>query len=281
MSDLLTIVVPTGRRPEFLARWLRYAAEVAFPWLLIIVDDGGGDSIRETKVLIEQFSKKLKLELIAHENRVDLVEKIGNALDSVRTPFAVLGVDDDFFTPEGLQAAVAWLQAHDDYSIAHGSSVVFHLNDALVHGELENMVPYKQSTCEQGTAAERLLYHLDSFATTWYSVERTNKLREHWQSAAPARRLAIRELLPSCLSIIDGKSKRLPAFYMARQGHALRVSADTAGKEFEGSADRAGRLSTWRFATAWPISWPASTACRSMRHRRRCSGDSTTWWFDG
>ncbi len=66
MSDLLTIVVPTGRRPDFLGRWLHYAAEVAFPWLLIIVDDGGEDSIRESRGLIDRYGKKLKLDLIAH-----------------------------------------------------------------------------------------------------------------------------------------------------------------------------------------------------------------------
>ncbi len=165
---------------------------------------------------------------------MDLVEKIGRALDSVRTPFAVLGADDDFFSREGLEAAAAWLQAHEDFSIAHGPSVVFHLRDALVHGELENIVPYRQSSNELATASERLLYHLDNYATTWYSVERTSGLREHWQSAAKLQiDLRFGEFLPSCLSVIEGKSKCLQSFYMARQGHALRVSVDGAGKEFE------------------------------------------------
>ncbi len=234
MTDLLSIVLPTGGRAAFLARWLRYAAETGFPWPLIIVDDGGSESIEESRALTERYSRTLKLELITHEQHVDLVEKIGSALDSVRTPYAVLGADDDFFSAEGLTAAVDWLRTHDSYSIAHGSSVVFHLKDALVHAELENIVPYRQSTLEQNTASERLISHLDDYATTWYSVERTHNLRRHWQSAAKLRvDLRFGEFLPSCLSVIEGKTKCLPGFYMARQGHALRVSVDDAGKEFE------------------------------------------------
>lgn len=234
VSDLLTILIPTGERPHFLARLLRYASSVSFPWSIVLVDDASAASRDATSRLVKQFQSDLQLRCILLDTKKPLIRKIADALSEVQTPYTVLGADDDFFSRSGLQAALNWLSEHDDYSIVHGNAVVFHLGDELVHGPIKSVVRYRQLSNEHASASERLQTHWENYSTTWYSLERTAQLSRNWHKAAELDLdLRFGEFLPSTLSILQGKAKALSAFYFARQGHSLRVSAGDALKEFE------------------------------------------------
>ena len=231
---MLTIVVPTGGRGEFLVRMLRYAAHLRFPWTIIIADDGSEVDRQATARMVQEFSGALSLVHQQYPQKIELVAKIGRALDVVKTPFAVLGADDDFFLPQGLHAAVDWLQKNPDYSLAHGSAVVFHLKSGLVHGELELVAPYRAARLR--TTDSHRAVKISSQAILDHVVlrGRTEHLCYNWQTAAGLKLdLRFGEIVPSALSVIQGKVKLLPCFFMARQGHDLRVSESYAGKELK------------------------------------------------
>jgi hypothetical protein len=70
-----------------------------------------------------------------------------------RTELVVLGADDDFFTPRGLQSAAEFLHANSDFSVAHGKSVTFELAPGPVYGDSLRVANYPQRRLEHSTAS--------------------------------------------------------------------------------------------------------------------------------
>jgi hypothetical protein len=141
----------------------------------------------------------------------------------VKTPFTALGADDDFFIPAGLDRAVQFLAEHSDYSVAHGDAVAFELESGAVFGQVERVNRYDQRTNDRATAKERLAEHFSDYPTTYYSVHRTEQLRQNFaKSVATRTDLAFGELLLCGLSLIQGKAKKLDGLYMARQNFAAK-----------------------------------------------------------
>jgi hypothetical protein len=65
--------------------------------------------------------------------------------------------------------------------------------------------------------------HFSDYSTTYYSVHRTGQLRQNFLKRVASRTdLAFGELLPSGLSLIQGKAKKLDGLYMARQNFAAK-----------------------------------------------------------
>lgn len=146
-------------------------------------------------------------------------EKLSFSLAQVTTPLTVIAADDDFLIPQTLEQAVAFLDAHPDYSIVHGVSYSFGTDTESCYGNIINFEPYRQRSMEQDEAAERFRDHLFDYSTTYYSVHRTGQLRS---SRELVREYDLHpyfaELLPSCLSVIQGKVKKIDRLYMVRQG---------------------------------------------------------------
>jgi glycosyltransferase domain-containing protein len=224
---MLTIVVPTRRRRDFLRRLLQYWASVRPQWPIIIADQGTAADQEATSELVREYLSSLAIAHLFQPDTCDFMEKIWNALTTVNTPYVVLGADDDFFSPHGLAAAVDWLEAHPDYVAAHGRSVAFHVSgERVVYGRMHQVNPYRQSSVEQETPAARVQAHFEKYSTTWYSVHRTEQLRETFERCKGfLLDPRFRELLASFLSVAQGKVRKLPEFYMARQGHAHQVSS--------------------------------------------------------
>jgi len=224
---MLTIVVPTRRRRDFLRRLLQYWTSVNSRWPIVIADQGTLEDQGATSELLRDYSSSLAIVHLFQPDSCDFMEKIGCALAAVDTSYVVLGADDDFASPRGLSAAMNWLEAHRDYSAAHGQSVTFHVSgQEPVHGRMHQVHGYRQSSVELDTAAARVKAHFENYSTTWYSVHRTHELRQNFeQCKAVILDPRFRELLASFLSVAQGKVKKLPGFYMARQAHATQVSS--------------------------------------------------------
>jgi glycosyltransferase domain-containing protein len=224
---MLSIVVPTRGRATFMRRLLKYFADSGCPWPIVLADEGAAEDREIIASLVREHAGSLRLVHRFTIGPCDFIGKVRDALAEVATPYVVLGADDDFFSLQGLMAAVAWLEANADYSLAHGLAIGFHVaGDDAVHGGMHRLSAYRQSAVEQDSALQRVVAHLPGYATTWYSVQRTSEALENYTiTGSLGLDVRFREFLPSFLAVARGKAKKLPTFYMARQMHDQQVSS--------------------------------------------------------
>jgi len=233
---MLTIVIPTRNRPDFLARLLLYYERVSCPYPILVGDSSDGDCRKEVLNLINHFSKKLSLSLREHPHNPThgpgegTISCMAHILNDIQTPYVAFNADDDFLIPRTLKKCVEFLEGHPDYSTVHGEAVLFALKDGFVGGEIQATSRYSQRALEFPLATKRLFENLRKFLTTEFSVKRTSLMRKTWQVL---HQLHLDnywgELLVSCLSVIDGKVKKLEDLYMVRQGHLLQTGAVSRG----------------------------------------------------
>jgi len=224
---MLTVLVPTKNRAPFLSRLCSYYGGRAFKHKLLIVDSSEPSQADENRRALELLGNDVDVEYKLYDNDIGFLEKVNAALSLVSTPYAVLGADDDMFIPAGLSRTVEFLEANSDYVLAHGDAMTFSLNTSGAWGKLENVWRYEQRTIENPTGVERLVNHLVNYSTTWYSVHRSELLRENLLAATRMVDLLFVELLPSGLSLIQGKAKKLDGLYMLRQGDTAKEYNDT------------------------------------------------------
>src|SRR2546430_1287449 len=123
----LTVLLPLKGRPEFTLRWMKYADSVRFPFRVLIAD--GSEDETGPKILSNKANfPNVNYEYMRYpydQTYAEYYSKVVDALSHVKTPFAVMADNDDFFIVEGLRNAVAFLRAHPDYSACSGHIGVF------------------------------------------------------------------------------------------------------------------------------------------------------------
>lgn len=253
MPEMLTVLIPTRNRQAFLERLVSHWARRHFHYPIVIADSSDPEVLEQTATRVASLASGLSVSHLVVPARTPLLAKLRGACESVRTPYVAVGADDDVFVAEGLGRAVAFLDAHPDYSVAHGEALLFCLASGMAHGALGWVSRYPQRTVAHATAAQRLTDHLRSYAPTWYSVQRTRQYREHLAEAAPLE-LDHRfgELLLSCLSLIQGKANTLDGLYMVRQAHAGQDSAKGGER---------GDLFDWVAHPSWAVQYQRVRDC--------------------
>ena len=212
----LTLVVPTRNRPLFIQRMFQFYRDRRLRHPIVIADSSGAEAGPLNRQSAAAAGNRLQVDYQSYDPKSDFLTKVLRALCSVDTEYVVIGADDDFFVPSTLDRCVTFLQTWPDYTIAHGRAV-----SVNARGSVHN---YPQRSVELINPSARLYDHLALYTTTWYSVHRREALianLEHVAAFTPQATAArFGELLPSCLSLVQGKSKCLGDLYMIRQDHA-------------------------------------------------------------
>src|SRR3989338_5107637 len=223
-SHLLTLVVPTRNRWDFLSRLLDYYRDFGLQYRLIIGDSSDPSQYRSRDLALDNSGKRLNLEYRQYPDTTGTV-CAAELLAHVSTPYAVWVADDDFVVPYGFDRTIDFLERHRDYSGAHGNALIFTLSSDGPFGRVMSIGRYSQRSVEQKTASERLVDHLETYCPTIFSVHRTELLQRSYRYVADLKLdNCFGELLPSSLPIVCGKIKKLDILYMARQAHAGMVS---------------------------------------------------------
>ena len=205
IKNKVSVIIPTHNRHGLLNRSLNYWIQLK---LNVVVFDSS-DKIYKNKL------DKIKY---YHDPDISFVNKICEAVNKINTEFCVLCADDDFITFKGIKNAVKFLEKNSDYGIAHGDYYSFFLKPD-VKKEIVWNKGYVGQTIDLDTPQERLLYHFNNYnCPTFYGVHRTKVLKDIWnltKDNVDDNRFS--ELLPTMLSVIYGKVKRIEGFYCARE----------------------------------------------------------------
>lgn len=218
---MITLLVPTMNRPDFVGRLLRYYADTGFTHAIAIGDSSEPVHARRIQEEIRRHAPALKADYQPAPGLNDS-QCLSQLIRNARTPYAAFLADDDFLVPEGLDQCVAFLEQHPEYSAAHGVGIVLRLDASGAHGRPVSSRFYRQPSAEAGTAAERLAAHLGSYTVSLFSVHRTETWRAIYRDVPQLTDKTFTELLPSCLSVVEGNVKALPCFYLVRHDHDQR-----------------------------------------------------------
>ena len=219
-GSMVTLIIPTMNRSNFLVRLLRYYYDLNFQGCILIGDSSEAMHLEHTKKAIHLFQDRLN---IIHKEYEVLkgVEWFWRSLDFVSTPYVAYIGDDDFLVPKALDQCAQFLDRHPDYSAAHGLGVLFTLSQSGAHGPVKWLGPYRLPVAEAETGAQRLLDHLSSYSVPVFSVFRLELWQLMWQSTHLDMTFG-GELVPGCLATIKGKFKEFDCLYLLRQAHERR-----------------------------------------------------------
>jgi glycosyltransferase domain-containing protein len=219
---MLTIIIPTMNRSDFLIRLLQYYADTNYKHWILIGDSSNAHHVEITKKAIGQFKGKLKI--IYHElPGLNDAEVVRHLAPLVSTPYVVFTADDDFLVSSGLEKCIQFLENNHSYIAAHGIGICFKLHEAGPYGKFVGCTPYTLPVVEADTASQRLLDHFNHYAVTLFCVHRVKEWRAMYPTDGVIKDKTFEsELLPCCLSIVQGKVIQLDCFYLVRQDHNRR-----------------------------------------------------------
>ena len=219
LNDQITVIIPTHERHYYLKRSLNYWSHIG---LKILVADSSENKYREKipkNINYFHYSDKL------------FIAKIVDILSKVQTKYTVFCADDDFITKTGLLESIKFLDKNVDYVVAHGRyiSIVPPGNKIEQNGDFCWGPKYESKSNSFDKSEDRLNYHFENYVCpTFYGVHKTNIIQIIWEETKktvndPMDLSSFIELLPSMLTVILGKVKRLDNLYCARE-KALKKS---------------------------------------------------------
>ena len=224
---MVTLMVPTMNRPEFVIRMLRHYRRLGFKGRIAIGDSSKPELVERTRRAIPDLGGALD---VVHLEMPGLglaacLQQLANRLD---TPYATILPDDDFVVPGSLERCIQFLEQHPDYVAAHGAGLTVTLDSNGLYGNVVFCAPYPQPVSEADRASDRLRDHLGRYQVSLFSVHRAASWRLMMGDVHRMEDVSFAaELLPCCLSVVLGKVKELEGLYVVRQSHNLRLELPT------------------------------------------------------
>jgi glycosyltransferase domain-containing protein len=254
---LVTVIIPTYKRPAYVKRILGYFSNFRIPCKIILADGSPEEITGITKQTIASFPAMQILHLDGYTPDTPPQKRVMDALNRVDTRYSVFCADDDFITPGGLLGALDFLEANPGYAIVHGKYIgfrfvenengekTFHWTDAHTSRSITVDDP-----------SQRLSSHLMEYdVSTFYAVHRTTLLKMIWEETLPlVGDFVFSELLPSMLVLIYGKMKCLDIWYCARDGSSVRQSHVPSLREYMNKGNYLEKYSIFRKCLATHLS---------------------------
>jgi len=227
---MLTIIIPTKNRSDFLIRQLIYLYETGYKHCIDIGDSSTGYHLEQTKLFIRRVGSKLKINHFEYPV-LNSFETLKQLVNNLSTPYAAFAGDDDFLVPSSLDKCIEFLEGHQGYSAVHGEGAAITLNLRGPFGQIVRENYYRQPIVEHEKASERLKHHLHNYSVSLFSVHRTQTWYAMYRDVnSHSYDGFVEELLPCSTSVVIGKIKQLDCFYLMRQNHNQRFALPTLDK---------------------------------------------------
>jgi glycosyltransferase domain-containing protein len=219
-----TIIIPTHNRSKYLRRILSHYNEYGRDYKIVVADSSSEENKNSNKEWICKFSDLDILHLSNYPSEIYFYDKMADALNYASGKYCVVCPDDDFVTPNGINASVDFLEDNPDFTIAHGDYICFWLQaDGTGQFQFCTRPIYPHRSLAFDDAEQRLEFHFSNYLPTQYAVHRTNLLKMAFSEAAKfTDDLQFGELLPSMLTSIYGKMKHVAVPYAGREPSAQR-----------------------------------------------------------
>lgn len=221
------IVIPTKNRPDFIIRQLEYYASLNSPHTVYIADSSDEEVAKRIKTKVDELKNIIKIEYYPYPPG-DVVKCLIFLLSKVKEKYVCSIGDDDFRVPNTLTDCAEFLENNPDYESAVGQTVTIRVADHKAYGEITSIHDYPKYPIESDKASERLIEfmgpHISSIIA---SVIKTEDFIKYYNTAWPYKDDNYRgEIIPSCLMVINGKSKVIDKIDLVRQIHGGHFKID-------------------------------------------------------
>lgn len=235
---MISLLMPTMNRSEFVIRLLHYYANFNFKHTIFIGDSSHPEEFEKTNKVVRSLKGKLKVEHFHYPN-VNNYVAVDQLIQNATTPYVCFLPDDDFFVPESIEKCIDFLEDNPDYSCAWGKTIMFKLEKSGAHGKfhaLSRANPDLDHSVDGESVIERLHFHAENYASVFVGVCRRALLRKALRNSVAICSSAktkdnrwgtaawFGELVTSFSMVVQGKGKSLDCVYWIRQDHDRRYT---------------------------------------------------------
>ncbi|OAI93138.1 TIGR00180 family glycosyltransferase [Pseudomonas putida] len=211
LNNQFTLVMLTHKRPGFLRRALQYYKD--FPGTLLVLDS----SPEPAAGITERFPRVDYRHLPQFDYR-GFQAKIKHGLGLVTTPYMALVADDDFILPDAIGESLDFLEAHPDYGMCQGYSMMY-LAQAGHINYYRRDKKIGQEDFASDDPRQRILDYLYAFIPPFYAVTRTSLLQD-WAAQIPDNlRFEWLEVSHTWFLLASAKARMLPIPYAVREAN--------------------------------------------------------------
>ncbi len=218
---MLGIIIPTKNRSDFITNQLFYYAAVESPYTIYIGDSSDKTHLEKTLLVIEKLKKQIKV-VHKHYPGTNAPAALKNLSGIVQEKYVAMAGDDDFLIPNSLEKCIEFLEGNQDYATVQGKAVLYTLDRAGAYGRIESFGGYNLGENEYKTPNQRLVYFLSNYWVPEFSVRRTENHIQACDRRDIINDSGFAEIVTSCVSMIQGKSRKLDCLYLIRQVHNQR-----------------------------------------------------------
>lgn len=220
MTSKCTIIIPTYNRPIYLKRILSYYDEYGKDFNIIVADSSSDENKKiNKKIILSLPNLNILYKTYPVNVRPYYYFKIADSINQVKTEYCVICADDDFVTSSGTNLAIEFLERNPDFVCCQGNYISFYLKTNK-NGQLQfywKPRPVYKSVISSDPKT-RLIHRFSDYYQTIWAVHRTDFSNMIWKETMKFTDDArFGELLPSMLTLIYGKMKRLEVLYGARE----------------------------------------------------------------
>lgn len=213
-----TVIITSFNRPNILKRNLEFLLSFRDKFKIIIADSSKNifdnaslkNLIIKNKVLFKHFSEDTFFS-----------KKVFEVSKFIDTKYCVLVPDDDFISLRAIKKCINFLDKNPTYTSCHGKyfshvqKKLFGKKKIYFEDKTKNLISAEEdlySRVRRYMAGELLSQY------TLYAVHRTLDFKSIWkETALHANNWVIHEYFSTIMSLIKGKMKTLPIFYMSRE----------------------------------------------------------------
>lgn len=122
MKSLITAIIPTYKRPQWLKRAVNSVLrQSCADFEILIADNASGEETNVVTQVLKQQDKRIKL--LKHPTNIGAIANFQAALMQVGTPYVCFLPDDDFFAPFFFAETAPLLDSHPEIAFCGGGGV--------------------------------------------------------------------------------------------------------------------------------------------------------------
>jgi glycosyltransferase domain-containing protein len=222
MNDYnVAIIVPTMNRPSFIIRMLSFYKKNNSIHSVYI----GDSSSKENFEIINQYLVANEFNFKVYHYKcgtMNEAEAILHCAVNVKEDYCTFSGDDDFHIPKPLSKCAQFLSKNPSYSTCHGKGLTFETGTDAT-GTIYGMSEYRMLQIEEECLVKRIDLFTRDYYVPLFSVHRRIEFIESYKQAVKISSVALREVLPNILAIMDGKAKKLSFVSILRNTHSKRI----------------------------------------------------------
>lgn len=224
---MLTIIVVTYNRSEYLYRILNYYKNIQVEYPIVVCDASKRYYLEKNIKIVKSVNENIDITHHIYESSIYAYDAILRSMLKIKTKYHLWVAEDDFVNPNGIAKAVDFLENNPSFEAAQGKQILFRTADNSVFSPdiiVRKLIMVDYSV-EGENARDRIKNIMGKnsafqFPKNVSSVKKTSSaIRILKELLSLGVNNSYVEAVIDKLTILSGNTKLLDQIYIARQYH--------------------------------------------------------------